>query len=99
MIIMPTTLVADRRSDFLRHSIQVFDQILNFLASKIRKVCYRLVEVGDISSVMLIVMNFHRARIDVWFKRVKRIRQRRQSERSAWRSGGTLSRCGADANR
>src|SRR5690242_7669446 len=87
MIEMAATLVAHCGSNFFRDSVQVLQQVFDLFAAQLRKFAHGLVEIGNISRVMFVMMNFHRARIDMRFEGVERIREGWESKRS----GGALS--------
>jgi len=56
---------------FFGHGIQIANQIFNGFLRQLRLILERVVNVGDVSLMMFGVMNFHRARVDVRFERVR----------------------------
>ena len=52
------------------HRVEIADEVLDRLAFEVRLAGDGLVDVGHVSAVMFIVMNFHRLRVDVRFERV-----------------------------
>ena len=64
-------IVADGITNAFGNSREVGDQLVHGLGGQLGVILQRIVEVIDISSVMLVMMDFHRARIDVWLERVE----------------------------
>ena len=71
MVGVTAAVVADRVADALRHGAEVGDQLVNGLAFEIGIALERLVEVGDVGSVVFAMMDFHRLRVDVGFESVQ----------------------------
>ena len=70
-------VVAHRRPDVVGHRIQVGDEVLDRLAFEVGLSRDRLVQVGDVSGMMLAVVDFHRLGVDVRLQRVLRVGERR----------------------
>ena len=74
MISVTPAVVAHNCANVFRHRFQVADQIFHRFLFEISFVFDRLVDVVDISLVMLGMMDFHRARIDMRFQSIVRVR-------------------------
>src|SRR5208282_4078713 len=76
-----TAIVPHRRSDVLRNEAQVVgQQLLDGLASQVRRRLQRFIQIGYVSSMMLVMVNLHGHLIDIRFQRVKSIGQRWKCE-------------------
>ena len=71
---MSAAVVAHRGANVFRDSVEVADQFLDRFAFELGLAFDRLVQVGDVSLVMLVVMDLHRLCIDVRFQGVVRVR-------------------------
>ena len=67
---MAAAVVADDAADVFRNGIQILDQVFDGFVRELGFVLEGVVDVGDVSLVMLGVMDFHRARIDMRLERV-----------------------------
>ena len=74
MISVAAAVVAHDGANVFRNGVQIADQIFDRFFFQIGLAFDRLVEVVDVSLVMLGVMDFHRPRIDVRLQRIIRIR-------------------------
>jgi hypothetical protein len=79
MIGVSATVVTDGGADCLGNCREIRDQFIHRLGSKLGMILECGVEVVDVSSVVLVVMDLHRARIDVRLEGVKSVGKRRQS--------------------
>src|SRR2546430_825881 len=70
MVGVAAAVVTDGGANVFGHGIQIANQIFNGFLRQLRLILKRVVNVGDVSLMMFGVMNFHRARVDVWFERV-----------------------------
>ena len=70
MVHVAPAVVSDRRPDRLRHLVEAMQQVLDRELGELRIRLECLVQVVDVGFVMLVVMEFHRLRIDVRLKRV-----------------------------
>src|SRR5947209_13526449 len=77
---MTTAIVAHSRADTLRHIIDMAHQLINIHRGKLRLVFECSVQVVDIRSMMLVVMQLHRLGVDVGLERVVAIREGRNFE-------------------
>ena len=75
MIGVAAAVVAHGGANVFRHGIQDCESNLRPISLRARVVLERVVKVGDVSLVMLGVMDFHRARVDVRFERVVGVRK------------------------
>src|SRR6266446_2315273 len=74
MIGVSAPVVAHDCTDVVRHSLQIADQVFDGFLFEIAFAFDRVVDVGDVSLVMLGMMDLHRARVDVRFERVVSVR-------------------------
>lgn len=65
-----TTVVADSGADGFRNLIEVLAKIVDTHCLKVGVTSEGRVDIGDVSIVMAVVMDFHRERIDVGFQRI-----------------------------
>src|ERR1035437_3802239 len=78
MVVMTTALITDGGADFFRNGIQILEQVLDGFFAEVREIGNGLVQIRNISSVMLVVVNLHCLRVNVRFKRVGGVGQRRR---------------------
>ena len=71
-------VVAHGGADVFRNFVDLCEQLFDGKFREIGVTFERLVEVGDVSAVMLIVMDFHRLRVDIRLECVERVRERGQ---------------------
>src|SRR5439155_8757289 len=69
-------VVADGVANILRDRVEAFEQIVDGLGLQTGLTLQGLVEVGNVSAVMFVMMDLHRLGVDVRLKCVKRVRQR-----------------------
>ena len=62
---MAAGIVAQGGTDGLGHRGEVGDQFVDRFGREVGMVFERVVRVGDVSLMMFVVMDFHRARVDV----------------------------------
>jgi hypothetical protein len=72
VIRVTAAIVAYNCADIFRHGIEITDQVFHGFLLKVGALD-RLVQVIDVSLMMLGVVNFHCARIDVRLQRIIRI--------------------------
>ena len=77
MVGMAAAIVAHGAADVRRHRVKIADQVLDGLCFQVRLARNRLVDVGDVGSVVFIVVNLHGQRVNVRFERVLGIWKRR----------------------
>ena len=70
---MATRIVAEAAADRLRNLLQIRDQVVDRECSEIGVILEGIIGVGDVSLMVLAVMNFHRAGINVRFESVRRV--------------------------
>jgi uncharacterized protein YqgV (UPF0045/DUF77 family) len=93
MVHVTAAVVADGSANVFGHFVDLSEQFLNRKLLKIRVPFESFVEVRDVRTMMLVVVNLHRFCVDVRLERVESVRQRRQREShlgssSLSRSGG-----------
>ena len=88
---MAAEIVADGEFDAVVQRVQIAEDVLDLRRSQLRIGLGDIVEVGDVGSVVAVVMDFHRLGVDVRLERIGRIDQRRQRERPGC-GGGRRSR-------
>jgi hypothetical protein len=71
-------VVAHRRLDVVRHAVDALDQVVEALVVQLWMLVERGIQVGDVSLVMLAVMDLHRLAVDMRFERGGIVRQRRK---------------------
>jgi hypothetical protein len=74
VIRVTAAIVPDDRANIFRRRFQITDQVLDGLLFEISFAFERIVQVVDVSLVMLGVMDLHCLRIDVRFQSIVRIR-------------------------
>ncbi len=74
MIRVAAAVVAHDCANVLRHRFQITDQIFHRFLFEIGFAFDRLVDVVDVSLVMLGMMDFHRLRINVRFQSIVGVR-------------------------
>ena len=75
MVGVAASIVAHRATGIFRNRSEVADERFDGFAFERCVAGNRLVQVGDVSVVMFVVMDFHRHRVDVRFERVFWIRK------------------------
>ena len=65
MVPMSAAIIADRAANRLRHSCEVCNQGIKRLRSQLRRAFKGLVEIRNVGSMMLVVVDFHRLGIDI----------------------------------
>src|SRR5690606_18977264 len=78
VVVMATPVVADGGADVFRYAVKVLEELLDALLGEVGMALQRGVEVVDVSSVVLIVMDPHRLLVDVGLQRVVIVGQRWQ---------------------
>ncbi len=78
---MPAAVVPHRRPDVRRNAVQVSQQVLDGPAVQARMVLQCGVQPLDIDAMVLVVVNAHRARIEMRLECIRRKGQRRKLER------------------
>jgi hypothetical protein len=78
MVPMAAAVVAHRAADGVRHGSEIADERFERLAFQRGVAGDGLVEIGDVSRVMLVVMDLHRQRVKVRFERGFVVGQGRQ---------------------
>ena len=78
MIHVAAPVVADHRSDVLRHVVQVAEQVLDAAILQLWVLLQRRVQIVDVRPVVAIVVDLHGLRVDVRLEGVEAIRKRRQ---------------------
>ncbi len=78
MVHVAAAIVAHGGADRFGNFVELREQIFDGKLLQVGRGFERLVEIGDVGVVMLVVVNLHRLRVNVWFERVERIRKRRQ---------------------
>ncbi len=73
---MAAAIVAHRAADIFRHAVQILQNVVNRFRLQVRMPFQGLVQIGDVSAMMFVVMDFHRSSVDIRFKCVVRVRQR-----------------------
>ena len=81
---MAAAVVANGIADRLGHNREVGDQLVDRLGCQIGMILERDVQIIDIGSMVLVVVDLHRARINMGLKRVEGIGKRRQSVGHRW---------------
>jgi hypothetical protein len=76
MIRMTPTVVHDRSADGFRQRTYIGQQVFQRHRLKVGVTFERGVQIVDVGLMVLAVVNFHRARVDVWFERIKGIVER-----------------------
>ena len=71
---MAAAVIAHRGANVLGHFLDVAQHLFDRLIVE-RRALDRLVQVRDVRGMVLVVMNFHGARVDVRLERVERIGQ------------------------
>jgi hypothetical protein len=69
-------VVANGSADCFRDAADALAEILDALALQVGMALKRVIQIGDVSLMMLPVMNLHRLGVDVWFERRVVIRER-----------------------
>jgi len=77
MVDVAPAVVSDRCPDRFRHLVEAMQQVLDRELGELRIRLEGLVQVVDVGFVMLVVMEFHRLRVDVRLERVVAEPQRR----------------------
>ena len=77
MIRMAAAIVANSGADIFGDGVQILEQIVDRFILKVGVRLEGFVLICDISSMVLVVMDFHGFGVDVRFQCVERIRQRR----------------------
>ncbi len=77
---MAAAIVAYRAADVFGNSVQTLQQLVQRLGLQIRMAIQRFIQIGDVRSMMFVMVNLHRLGVDVWLESVKRVRQRRHVE-------------------
>ena len=74
MIVLATCVVSYRGSDIIRDFVKIQQQVVqrHFL-NGFGCLGDRLIQILDISAIVFVMMNLHRLRVDVGFKRIVRI--------------------------
>ena len=72
------TVVTDSCADALGHNGEVGDQVVHRLGSQLRVILEGVVEVVDVGGVVLVVMDLHRAGINMRLKSIESVGKRRQ---------------------
>ncbi len=72
---MAAAVIADGAADGFRYAADAAEQIFERLLVQLGMLVECGVQVGDVSVVMLAVMDLHRARVNVRFERVEGVRQ------------------------
>ena len=75
MVGVAAAVIAHDAANVFGHGGEVLDQIFDGFAGQIGLVLQGVVDVGDVSLVMLGVMDLHRARVDMRLERVVSVRQ------------------------
>jgi hypothetical protein len=75
MVRVSAAVVADDPRMSSGTAVQILDQIFDGFVRQLGFVLERVVDVGDVSLVMLGVVDFHRARVDVRLERVVGVRE------------------------
>ena len=75
MVRVTAAVVAHGGANVFGHGVEILDQILDRFRGELGLVFERVVDVGDVSLVMLGVMDFHRPRVDVRLERVVGVRE------------------------
>ena len=78
VIRVAAAVIAHRCANILGHAVELRDQLLDRELLQIGVAFESFVQIRDVSAVMLVVMDFHRLRVDVGLERVERVRKRRQ---------------------
>ena len=65
MIGMTAAVIPHHRANGFRNGVKVLDQILDRFSGEIGMIFKRIINVGDVSLVMLGVMDLHRPRVDM----------------------------------
>ena len=81
MVQVAAAVVPHGGANGLRHLADLREQLLDREFLEFGMAFERLVEVGDISRVVLVVVDLHGLRVDVWLERVVRIWERKKSVR------------------
>ena len=79
MIHMTATVIPHGCADILRDAIEIAQQFLDRESLKIGLAVQRLIQVRDISAVMLVVVNLHGHFVDVRLESVRWIGKRRKN--------------------
>jgi hypothetical protein len=66
-------MIPNNGANVLRDSAQIADQIFDRFLFQVGLTFDRVVDVGDVSLVMLGIMDLHRARVDMRFQSIVRI--------------------------
>ena len=72
---MPTAVVAYGPTDIFRQGIKVSHQFLNALAGQFIMPFKRGIQLGNISGMVFVMVNFHRLRVDMGLERIIRVRK------------------------
>ena len=75
MVRVTTAVIAHDSANIFRHRVEIADQILDRFRGQVGVIFERVVDVGDVSLVMLRVMDLHRARVDVRLEGVVGVRE------------------------
>ena len=67
---MPAAVITHNSANVFRHSFEITDQILDRLLFEISFAFDRVIQVVDVSLVMLGIMDFHRLGIDMRFQSI-----------------------------
>ena len=72
---MTTTIVTHSTPNIVWNRVKITDQSLDRKGLKPFLACDRIIQIGDVSGVVLAVMNLHRASVNMRLKSVERIRK------------------------
>jgi hypothetical protein len=77
---VPAAIVAHGGSDIFGNGIEVLQQIIDGLGLQVRMAFEGFVEVRDVSSMVLVMVDFHGPGVNVRFQSVEWVWQRGQGE-------------------
>ena len=72
---MKSRIYSPHRANIFGHSVEVLDQIFDGFGGQLGLVLERVIDVSDVSLVMLGVVDLHRARVDMRLECVVRVRE------------------------
>ena len=88
---MTATVVAHGGADVLGNLVQVHDKFADAAVLDLGVFLERGVEVVDIGGMMLVMMDFHRFGVNMWFQSIVRVREGGVVQISSWNPPKILS--------